>query len=368
MENEATQSGASEDVHSRLVNFLGGDEPTEKTEKPKAQPAKQTKPEPKPQPKQEEEHRDLQADDSEEEPEEAEEEVSEAEPYSDSEESEETETEENPKPKTLKEVAESLGMDYAEFLDSIAAETKIDGEEGSAPLAKLLKSYQLEGHLNRKLMEQAEAKKQWDDQVKQFRQAFEGDLQNLKQSFSLAQNMLYNEFQSINWQELEANNPTEYVRLRQKFSDRQTELNQAFQFINQKEQVKQAEETQKFKAFLTEEAKKLDNSIPEWKDAETKKKDQAALRDYLKSHSYSDQEIDQVYDHRWVLILRDAARYRDLQNKKPLVKKKVAEAPKLQKPGAKKSHDDIERASFQEQRKHLKKTGKVPKGLLERFV
>lgn len=370
MENEATPSGAPVDVHSRLVNFLGGDEPTENEQKPaQAKPKAQAKEAPKQAPKQKAAPKEAQEEPEEaagevEEPEEVEEAAEEAEES----ETEAEETEEAPKPKTLKQLAESLGMEYDEFLDSVAAETKIDGLDGQAPLKQLIKNFQLEGSLNRKLMEHAEQKKALDQQVQQYRQTLEADVTTLKNHFQLAEKMLFDEFQNIDWNTLEQTDPTEYLRLRTRFQDRHQALGQALQYIGTQEQQKQLEQSQKFNAFVAEEAKKLSNSVPEWKDAEVMKKDKSALKEYLKSHGYSDEEVGQVYDHRHVLILRDAMRYRDLQNKKLMVTKKVVEAPKLQKPGAKKSNSDIESATFNEQRKLLKKTGKVPKGLLERFV
>ena len=41
------------------------------------------------------------------------------------------------------------------------------------------------------------------------------------------------------------------------------------------------------------------------------------MRDYLSSVGFNNQEIDSVYDHRYVMLVKDAMSYRNLQKAKP---------------------------------------------------
>ena len=281
---------------------------------------------------------------------------------------ESTEEETQEPPKTLKELSERLGMEYDQLLDSIAADTKIDGEEGRVPLSKLLKSYQLEGHLNRKSMELAEAKKAFEQEAQTRKQQFDEGLDQLRQSLTLGNQLLQGEYSQVDWASLEKSDPVQYLSLRTKFEDRQRQLLQGFQFLQQ-EDAKRSETGQKeFAKYIEDEGKKLVNAVPEWTDSKTKTKETQGIKEYLKSQGFSDADVSQVYDHRLVLVARDAMRYRELKAKQPTLTKKVNEAPKLAKPGTQKSSADNETAVYQEQRKQLKKTGKVPRGLLERFV
>lgn len=358
MPPEATQdTGASQTIHDRLTAILDADEATPDPE------AKQN--EVKQEVEQDKDGTEAASQDTETETSESSDDKPDE---SATEETQETDATEAEPPKNLRDLAKFLKLDYDQLLESIQAEIKIDGEDGAVPLSKVIKSYQLEGHLNRKSMELSDAKKAFEQEAQIQRQQFEQGLDQLKQSLTLANQMLQGEYAQINWDELEKSEPLEYLKLRTKFEDRQKQLLQLYQLLQQEEQKRQETQTQAFKSMIEDESKKLLNSIPEWKDAKVRQRDKDAIREYLKSNNYSDEEIGQVYDHRLVLIVRDAMRYRDLQNKKTTITKKVNEAPKLAKPGSPKSQSDTERAAYQDQLKILKKTGKIPKGLLERFV
>jgi hypothetical protein len=51
--------------------------------------------------------------------------------------------------------------------------------------------------------------------------------------------------------------------------------------------------------------------------------------DVSKTYGFSQEELGNVFDHRLVRLMRDAAAYRELQAQKPAVKQKVEQAPKL---------------------------------------
>ena len=83
------------------------------------------------------------------------------------------------------------------------------------------------------------------------------------------------------------------------------------------------------------------------------------MRDYLSSQGFNAQEIDSVYDHRYVLLVRDAMAYRNLQKAKPQIKKKAVNAPKVVKGGVSKSKGQQAADAKRQQLSRLKKTGKV---------
>ena len=72
----------------------------------------------------------------------------------------------------------------------------------------------------------------------------------------------------------------------------------------------------------------LTREIPGWnRDIATR------LRDYGKALGYTESEMNDVYDPRFVKALHKARLYDELIAKKPQVTKRVAEAPKAIKPG-----------------------------------
>ena len=83
------------------------------------------------------------------------------------------------------------------------------------------------------------------------------------------------------------------------------------------------------------------------------------MRNYLSSVGFNNQEIDSVYDHRYVLLVRDAMNYRNLQKAKPEIKKKVVNAPKVVRGGVSKSKGQQQAEVRRSQLSKLRKTGKV---------
>jgi hypothetical protein len=73
--------------------------------------------------------------------------------------------------------------------------------------------------------------------------------------------------------------------------------------------------------------------IPEWRDPGRARAEKAELRAYLQSAGYSADEIGQAADHRAVVLARKAMAWDRLKAGKAVADKKVAEAPRLQKPG-----------------------------------
>ena len=133
-------------------------------------------------------------------------------------------------------------------------------------------------------------------------------------------------------------------------------------------QQQQSEQQQRLQQVIADEAQKLAQAIPDWQTekGEDIRKD---IRTYAKGLGFSDQELSQVYDSRAVLTLWKASQYDKLVAGKPEVTKKVAEAPKMMKPGtAKVSNPDSD--ALKAQTNKLRKTGRVRDAapIFERFL
>ena len=87
--------------------------------------------------------------------------------------------------------------------------------------------------------------------------------------------------------------------------------------------------------YVADEAEKLNKVLPEFSDKVKGEQLRNEIRNYGKTIGFTDQELAQVYDSRYVLTLHKAMQYDKLQKSKPSVKKKVAEAPKMAKAGTK---------------------------------
>lgn len=212
--------------------------------------------------------------------------------------------------------------------------TKVDGKEGTAKLTDLLKSYQLQEHVDRRTRAAAERENALKAREEEAQQQFTQRLQYAENLSQVAANQLLQEYQSINWQALEAENPGHAALLRQKFQEKQAQLRGVFHNIQQEK----AQAGQKSQAAMHEalqrEAQRLPELIPEWKDAAVAQKERTELRDWAIKAGYEPDEIDSISKAHHVAVLRKAMLADRLQQSRPEIENKVRQAPKLVKPGA----------------------------------
>lgn len=235
------------------------------------------------------------------------------------------------------DLAKLLGLeDGAIDLDedgSVKLKTKVDGVEGAAKLQDLLKSYQLQEHVDKKAREAAELQKSLQARQQEAEQQFNQRLQYAQNLATVAANQLMREFQSIDWVTLEQQDAGQAALLRQKFQERQIELRGVFENIAQTEGQKQQQQAQERAQFLQAEAARLPQVIPEWKDEATATKEMREIRDWGLKQGISAQDLDSVANASHVAVMRKAMLFDKLQQAKPAIENKVRTAPVLVKPG-----------------------------------
>jgi hypothetical protein len=120
--------------------------------------------------------------------------------------------------------------------------------------------------------------------------------------------------------------------------------------------------------YVEGEAQKLTQSLPEFSDKAKGEQIRNEIRNYGKKVGFTDDELSQVYDSRHVLVLHKAAQYDKLMAGKAGVKKKVANAPKTMKGGAKVKQTVTDRTK--KQQKRLLQTGDArdAAALFENFI
>lgn len=131
---------------------------------------------------------------------------------------------------SISDLAKYLGVDE-NTLDvdddgSVKVKTKIDGKEGAAKFQDLVKSYQLQGHVDAKAREAAEAAKALQERVQQFEQYAQTEVQKLSQLANVAHHELMRDVAEIDWQKLAYDDPASYVQKKAEFEARQMRVNQ----------------------------------------------------------------------------------------------------------------------------------------------
>lgn len=243
------------------------------------------------------------------------------------------EAEETPAYASLSEMLAAHKID-PESVMGLHVTTKIDGVETQVPLADVLKSYQLEGHINNKSIELSNQRTQFEQERQAARNLFQQQIQQNTALGNLAMQQLTHDYQRIDWNGLRANNPAEFAALNAEFQQRQGQIQQYLQAVNQAAADDSARQQQELQNAIGGEREKLYGAIPEWRNEETFTKDREAMSKYARSLGFQDAELSQIFDHRYMRVLHDAARFQALQAAKPEALKQVRQAPPMAKPGS----------------------------------
>lgn len=260
---------------------------------------------------------------------------------------------------TVDELAEALGWDLDKLL-GLDVKTKIDGKEGKQRLRDLIKSHQLEGHLNQKLMAHAEEAKAFQTERQNFIQTSQHKLQQMEAGVKIAQKMLEGEFAQVDWQGLQNTDPLQFAQQYTAFQQRQAQINHVANLLGQERQQAEQAEAQQRQSYLAEQMRLMETKIPEWTDQSRREKELAEIIPIMKdTYGVTEHEVRNLTDHRELLILRDAWQWQKLQRAKPAVVNKVKTAPKLLKPGSSQSKAAVNNLQLQNDSARLKSTGKV---------
>lgn len=213
----------------------------------------------------------------------------------------------------------------------------IDGEKQQVKIQDLVKSYQLEGHVNKKSM-----------QVEADRREFETNrdkaYDHLAQRITVANNMigaiesqLMQEFQGIDWNTLRATDPAEWAATRQYMTERVQYIEQlkaqAGQAGNELTQEQQKTQQDKYNAFMQGEVNKMIADNPTWSDQAVMAKEVGEIGKFLATkYGFTPDEVANHMDARMMRMVRDAMQFAG--SKDTLTKKKVPDnVPKFRTPG-----------------------------------
>jgi len=222
-----------------------------------------------------------------------------------------------------------------EQLEAIALDVTFKGEDGSDVTQKLTIKELREGVMRQKDYQRktAEVARQRDEVGEKVRQAIDSERNGYQQNLQQLQNVVLEgiapELKDVNWNYLAANDPAEYIRLRNR-ADQIKEVLGTIQSKTQEVKKKQDEEIRQATLKAARESRnRLESDIPGFDDT--------LYKTLLKSgepYGYKPEELAQWVDHRAIKLLHDAYQFQKLKADKPVIEKKVVNVPKVVKPGA----------------------------------
>lgn len=109
--------------------------------------------------------------------------------------------------------------------------------------------------------------------------------------------------------------------------------------------------------YVARERQQLIEKMPELKDPAKRQEFGNKFVETAKSYGFRDDEIANAFDHRLVLLARDAAAYRELQAQKPIAERKTSNAAPVVRPGKRVSPSEQAQRERSEKFKRLRETG-----------
>ena len=229
---------------------------------------------------------------------------------------------------------------------------KVAGQEFDVTLDELRNGYQRDADYRQKTEELSNQRKQFQSESEKQRLDYSQKLNELNQSLSIAQQDLNAEINSADLDKLYDEDPTEAARVERKLKKKQDALSQSLQKA-------QAEQKQQFETFLQDQQRKLVSKMPEFSDPAKASSLKANMKNTLNNYGFNDQEVAQVYDHRIVMLVNDAMKYRSMQNSKPNLAKKISKPSKVFSSGVKQGKAEINQKARKEKFSRLRKSGSV---------
>ena len=324
------------------------------------------------------------------EPEEATPETQESAPTEDVEESTE-ETQDEP----LEEVSEEEEESEEEFEEEEESEDesdaeeeeeepdthtiKVDGEEVEVTLDELKSGYSRQSDYTKKTQEIAEYRKQADAMMQQAQQEVYQTQQFRQQYIDAASAVVQQQYGKLNelvnntdWERLKIEDREEYLTKKSEVTDLQTMMQQEEQRLGQANEQAVAEQHHAQQRIAHEERQKLETILPEWRNEEFRQKAGKELTEFALSQGFLQEELNQLTDHRSLLVLMQAKAFQEMQKARLSTKsKKTKKKPKMATSGTgsknKKERGKAERTA---KMKRLKESGHVNDSvaLFEDFV
>ena len=179
------------------------------------------------------------------------------------------------------------------------------------------------------------------------------------------------QFENIDWERLKLEDREEYLTKRDEYREVQDKIRDLQGKQGQAYEQQNREMQAQHHKLLQDEHAKMVQILPEWGEPEKQRAIAKSIGEFALSRGYSQEELNQLVDHRSILVLMEAKAFADMQGKQLKARaKKVKNKPKVVRSSAKKEKADANKVVRTKQMKRLHETGRVQDAasLFEDFV
>ena len=265
-------------------------------------------------------------------------------------ESQESQPESEGTNETITENTETTEETQTELEEPELHRLKVQGQELEVTLDELKAGYSRDSDYRQKTHNLGIEKRELDGQRQSLRQTYDTRLSELNELIATADATVRQEQGSEDLQKLWEEDPTAAARLDYQMRQKNRQLDDV------RSKAREAQQKQ-YDDFLNTQRELAATKIPEFADPNKADQFKVNMRNSLRNYGFNDQEIGSLADHRFLMVAKDAMNYQNLKDKKPIVQKKVANAPKVVKAGVAKSSTSSGRENIRNKINRLSKTG-----------
>lgn len=256
---------------------------------------------------------------------------------------------------TVADLAEALDVPVEELLENFRTTIKVDGETSEVSLKELAAGYQKDADYRQKTESLSREREEFAEERRQ--QVARWEAENQQNAFIVSQfeQAIVAEMQSEQLSQLRQENETAWLARRQELQDQLNGLNRVRAEAGQRWQMMKDQMDQQDamvrQQSLAKEMDLLNTAIPSWdKDMEK------SLTEYLIGAGYSPERLSMIDNHLDLVMAHKAMMYDKAQAESEVVAKKVKKAPKIQKPGTRKT---VSKNDLRSLKARVKKSGDV---------
>lgn len=236
---------------------------------------------------------------------------------------------------------------------------KIDGKEEQVSLKEALAGYQRNADYTRKTMEVATAR--------QAAEATHAEARTQRDNYAATLKIINDRLGPASgepteeqWNTLRTSDPaayaTEYADFQRRTTQRAAVKAEQDRIANEQA----TENTNRAKVYVEGERTKLMAALPILADPVKGPKEMEGLREYAKTaYGFSDQELNQAYDHRMILMVNHAKQWDAHVKALAAAKAKLADAPTAPEPGSRTPPKPAKAAAREAAQKRFDKSGRV---------
>ena len=230
---------------------------------------------------------------------------------------------------------------------------KINGKEENWTLDQLKQSAAGQGYINQRMQEVAKLEKAYKEQTAALAQQQQQQLE----FFEKAQETGFSEPTPPS-KELFNNDPIAYMEAKLSYDEAKAEHDTKVQQFQQMQKQQEQQQQQQLQAFTQQQTQLLAEKLPDIADPQKGEVIKKGLMEVGEHYGFSQQELESVRDHRYILAMYDAMRFRKLLQKRgKATSKKQSIAPV--KAGAKKTPNVGKAKARKQKQDRLRKTGSI---------